>query len=236
MLKCLTSSVASSYDWYESQISFNNKTAQKSLVPDLCVFHVVNFVLFGHLGVTGWIQIHYNWTREMIQISVFTKTLSILHQWEQCTLYNPTSRSTQRTYGAPREVRRGWGGGAMENGWKQGGRRSGGEQTRVVQPPMTGWYNGVWEAGKRCRRVNVLVHVVRLSVREGLEASKVFVWSRGGLAARQSRQWSVIPLLSSPFLAPWPPSSSFCSCIYKCEPNETLMSCMKRLRSWQMDH
>lgn len=147
------------------------------------------------------------------------KSQKILHQWVWCTLYNPTSRlatghrSAQRPYGAPEE------GGAMENGWKRGGRRSGGVRD---QSPHLQWRADFMLSDKRsgqseetlwiCEPVNVCFRVVcvcvTLSVWELLE---VLGWAtercqmflceaEEGLAAGQCG--AVIPVF--PFLPPSP--------------------------------
>lgn len=159
--------------------------------------------------------------------------LNILHQWERCTLYNPTSRlatghrSTQNTVWGPF----GWGGGAMENGWKQGGRRNGGVTDESPPPSNEGLISCCLRSRrdrvrKHNRRVNVFFHVVwvcvTLSVWGRLE---VLAWAtercqmflcevEEGLAAGQSRAGiSVIPFISL-FL----PSSfscfSLCCCFH----------------------
>lgn len=169
----------------------------------------------------------------------FEYSLKILHQWAWCTLYNPTSRlatghrSAQRPYGAPRE------GGALENGWKQWGRRSGGVTDASPPHPMKGRFHALWEA-ERTERGNTLnlracecvlpccvslcnPECVGVTGSVGLshwKVSNVFVWSRGGISSRTMHGSN--PCFSIPssfsFYPPFPAtqwgSFSFCCFLF----------------------
>lgn len=126
-----------------------------------------------------------------------------------CTLYNLTSRlatghrSAQRPYGAPKE------GGAMENGWKQVGKRSGDETDESLHLQwradfmLSDKQSGQSEETLRaCECVPPCcvslynpecVGVIGSVGLRRWKASNVFVWSGGRISSRQFR--AVIPVL-----------------------------------------